>query len=236
MVIVQPGGRQGTVAAYDRRRGDLIWKSLTDPAGYSSPMAATLDGVRHILAFTGNALVGLRLADGQQLWRYDWPTRFEANIATPVIAGNFVFISSNYDQGCALVEVTADGDGARVKPVYVKRNKLMRNHHDTCVLVNGHLYGFDSGMLKCVDLVSAQEKWVTRDLAKGSVLAAAGHIFVLTEDGALALVEATPEEYRQKGLLPNLLEDPECWAMPALADGRLYLRSHHQVVCLDMRK
>jgi outer membrane protein assembly factor BamB len=235
-VIVQPGGRRGAIAAFDRRTGDLIWKSLTDPAGYSSPMAATLDGVRHILAFTGKALVGLRPTDGQQLWRYDWPTRFEANIATPVVAGNFVFISSNYDQGCALVEVTADGDRARVKPVYVKRNKLMRNHHDTCVLVNGHLYGFDSGLLKCVDMVSAQEKWVTRDLAKGSVLAVAGHLFVLTEDGSLALVEATPTQYRQKGLLPNLLQGPECWAMPALAGGRLYLRGHHEIVCLDMRK
>jgi outer membrane protein assembly factor BamB len=235
-VIVQPGGKLGTLAAFDRRDGNLVWKALSDPAGYSSPIAATLDGVRHILAFTGKALVGLRPTDGQQFWRYDWPTRFEANIATPVVAGNFIFISSNYDQGCALVEVTANGDGARVKPVYVKRNKLMRNHHDTCVLVDGHLYGFDSSLLKCVDLVSAQEKWVTRELAKGSVLAAAGHLFVLTEDGSLALIEATPTEFRQKGLLPNLLRGPECWAMPALAECRLYVRSHHEIVCLDLRK
>jgi hypothetical protein len=76
---------------------------------------------------------------------------------------------------------------------------------------------------------------MTRDLDKGSLLAAASHLFVLTGDGALARVEATPAEYRLKGLLPNLLHGPECWAMPALASGRIYLRSHQEIVCLDLR-
>jgi outer membrane protein assembly factor BamB len=236
-VIVQPGGKQGSVAAFERRDGRLVWKALSDPAGYSSPIGATLDGVRHVLAFTGTALVGLRPENGHVLWSYPWTTRFEANIATPIVAGNYVFISSDYSAGCALVEVTADGAGGATKrPIYVKRNKLMRNHHDTCVLVAGHLYGFDEGVLKCVDLQAATEKWASRDLAKGSVLAGADHLFVLTEDGSLALLEASPEEYRQKGLMPNLLQGPECWALPALASGRLYLRGHHEIVCLDIRK
>jgi outer membrane protein assembly factor BamB len=242
LVIVQPGGEKGSVVAFDRITGQLAWTALDDPNGYSSPVAATAAGVRQIVAFTGERLVGLRPEDGKQLWDYPWVTSHKANIATPVVAGDTVFISSDYGAGCALVKLSADGNGAvKAEPVYVKRNKLMRNHHSTCVLHKGLLFGCDTQdnthiRLRCLDLVTGEEKWATPHLGKVSPLLVDGHILLQHEDGDLILIEATGEAYRERGRLSVFAEKKEVWALPALAAGRLYLRNHKEVVCVELKK
>jgi outer membrane protein assembly factor BamB len=241
-VIVQPGGSDGSIAAFDCTTGDLMWKALSDPSGYSSPIAATAAGTRQIVCFTGKGVAGLRPDDGGQLWYFPWHTEFDCNVATPLVAGDYVFISSDYQAGCALLQLIPSGDGITAERVYVRRNKLMRNQFSTCVLSNGYLYGFDvsghgsTGFLKCVDLRTAEEKWMTRDIReKGCLLYADGHLLVFSQDGLLSLVEATPERFNRKGEV-QIFEGSECWALPALADGRLYLRGPGEIVCLDLRK
>src|SRR5207244_5488108 len=96
-VIVETRGQRGDVAAFDKRTGELVWKALSDPAGFSSPIAVTLAGVRQLVFFTGAGLVGLSPDDGEALWRYPWQTNDECNIATPVAADRYLFISSGYD-------------------------------------------------------------------------------------------------------------------------------------------
>jgi len=238
LVCVQPGGAKGSVAAFDTRTGEVAWTALSEPSGYSSPVAATVAGVRQVICLTGKGLAGLRAADGKQLWYYRWPTEYDANIATPVLAGNYVFISSDYGAGCALLELDADGHGGvRAAPVYVKRNKLMRNHHASCVLYRGYLYGFDTSpdALKCVDLRTGREKWASRRPGKGSVLAADGALLVLTQEGSLALVAASPDGFRQQAELRDVLQGSDCWALPALADKRLYLRDQQHILCIDLK-
>src|SRR5207237_9441568 len=136
----------------------------------------------------------------------DWLTDNEGNIATPVVHKNYVFISSGYKKGCALFRAAADGDGVKLVPVYNRSNKVMRNHHSTCVLSNGYLYGFDDSRLKCVDFANGVEKegWDADAFQnKGSVILAGKHLIVLTENGQLGLVEATPEEFRLVAKVPS---------------------------------
>jgi outer membrane protein assembly factor BamB len=237
LVIVQPGGSKGSVVAFDRITGQPVWAALDDPSGYSSPIVATLAGVRQIVAFTGKGIAGLRASDGQQLWYYPWETQFGGNIATPIAAGNYVFISSGYNKGCVLLEIQNAGPGISAEAVYQKSNKLMRNHHSSCVLVDGFLYGFDCGpeLLKCVDLRTAEEKWITRKIGKGSVFFADGHLIILTEHGLLAIADASPAGYHETGRL-QVFDSAEVWALPTLASGKLYLRDKHEMVCLDLSK
>jgi|GEM_PF-191773 len=241
LVIVMPGGPNGSVAAFDRLTGKLAWKALGDVGGYSSPIAGNPGGVRQIICFTGEGLAGLDPKDGARLWYYPWVTTFEGNIATPIIAGNYVFISSSYNKGCALLEIVNEAGKLRAEPVYVKANKLMRNHHSTCVLHDGHLYGFDvntnnnSAILKCVDLRTAEEKWADRSITKGTLLFADGRLVIQTEDGKLVIVEATPEAFRKKGEF-KAFDSSQTWALPALAKGRLYIRDGHTLQCLDLRR
>lgn len=235
LVVVQPGGAGGAVAAFDKETGQLAWKALEDVNGYSSPIAATLAGVRQIVAFTGTGVVGVRATDGAKLWYYPWSTSFDCNIATPIAVGNYVFISSGYGAGCALLEITGDSAGQSAHPVYVKKNKLMRNHHSSCVFDDGFLYGYDSGpgLLKCINLRTGEEAWSTRAAGRGAVLFVSGYLLGLTEDGVLHLVEAKPEGFRALGKL-TLFQTSEVWAVPTVVNGRLYARDKVEIVAYDI--
>lgn len=236
-VVVQPGGRKGAVVAFDKATGEVRWTAGKNPAGYSSPVAATIHGVPLVFALTGDALLCLK-SDGTQLGSYPWPTRYDGNIASPVVLDDYVFISAAYGMGCALLRVKPDGDRVRLEPVYAKRNKPLRTHHSTAVVVGRHLYGFDTeqGMLLCFSLTDGTpvEGW-DAGRQKGSIIAVGGYLVVLTQTGDLTLVQATPEEYRPVATVPLGFTGEQNWAMPVLVDGRLYVRGQDQLVCLDVR-
>lgn len=242
MVVVQPGGKDGSVAAFELATGEKKWAAGSEPGGYSSPVAATCAGVRQIVAATGESIVGIRAADGEVLWRYGWTTSYNANIATPLVIGDYVFVSSGYSKGCALLKLEPAGSGVRAELVYFRKGRVMRNHHSSCVYRDGFLYGYDDSTLKCVDLRKGEEVegWVAADdkgraFGKGSVILADKYLIGLTESGTLFLGEANPEEFRYLGQVAGVLQGNDCWAAPVLVGGRIYLRDNKKVVCLDVR-
>jgi len=237
LVVVQPGGRDGSVAAFDKMSGELRWKAGSNPSGYSSPVVTTVGGLHVIYAFTGDALLCIRANDGDLLDEYTWSTQHQGNIATPIVHDQWVFISSGYNKGCALLRTDVTGDRAKLRQVYKRNNKVMRNHHSSCVLKDWHLYGFDDDRLRCVDFKTGVEvsEWESKTMGKGSLILARDHLIVLTEGGTLALIEARPNEFRLVASLPSGLGRSEIWAQPVLVDGRLYLRDGQKVVCLDVR-
>jgi len=229
---VTGGTAKNAIAAFDKHTGELLWKAHDDPPSYSSPIAITIDGTRQVVFFTGRGLVGLAPEDGTALWHYPWETNDNCNIATPIASGNYLFLSSGYDRGCALLEICHDGSGWTAGLVYA--HKRMRNHIATSVLHQEHLYGFDNAVLACMEFRTGKVRWKQRGFGKGSLLIAGGHLIILGENGKLALAEASPDEYREMAsfqVLPG-----QCWTLPALADGRLYVRDQQQVLCLDLRK
>jgi outer membrane protein assembly factor BamB len=234
LVFTMPGGPDGNaLAALDKHTGAVRWKALDDPVGYSSPVAATLAGVRQVLFFTNTELVGVAPATGQVYWRHPWETRHGFNIATPIVFGNYVFISSGYGKGCALLEVTADANGAwRARTVY--EHNRMRNHFASSVRLGEHLYGFDQTDLVCMEVRTGRCVWRQRghSFGKGSLLIAGGHLLVLGEYGRLALAEATPAGYREVAACQ--VSEHKCWTVPSLAGGRLYVRDEGQLLCLDL--
>lgn len=233
LIYTNPGGSGGSsLAAFDKLTGQLAWEALDDPAGYSSPIAVTMAGVRQILFFTGSGLVSVSPKDGTLYWRFPWVTDYGCNVATPIAVGEYVFISSGYNRGCALLKVTRDGDRWEAKSVYETTH--MCNHFASSVLYQEHLYGFNESMLTCLELRTGKEKWSRRGFDKGSLLIADGHLVILGEKGKLALAEATPAGYREQASYHVL--DGKCWSVPVFAGGKLYVRDEEQVLCLDAKK
>jgi outer membrane protein assembly factor BamB len=235
LVYTTPGGPDGnSVAAFNKYTGALAWKALDDPIGYSSPVAVSAAGARQILVFTNSALVSLSPKEGKLNWRYPWETDGGFNIATPLAFGNYVFISSAYGKGCALLEVTAQADGS-LRAARVYEHNRMRNHFASSVRWGEHIYGFDRMDLVCMSVRTGDIVWRengARSFRKGSLLIAAGHLIVLGEDGTLVLAEATPAGYVPRAsfqVAPN-----KFWTVPALAGRKLYIRNESQIVCLDV--
>jgi outer membrane protein assembly factor BamB len=234
LLLTNPGGPDGhSIVALDRHTGAKVWAALDDRAGFSSPLAVTAAGVRQLIFFTGDGLVSVSPDRGKLYWRYPWETHRGLNVATPIALDDYLFISSGYNRGCALLKVEKDGTGGlKVERVY--ETTAMCNHFSSCVLYQEHLYGFtDPGLLTCMQFRSGQVLWQKRGFRNGSVCVADGHLLILGEEGQLALAEATPEGYRQAAACR--ISRARCWTTPVLAGGRLYLRTAEEVVCLDLK-
>lgn len=237
LVITTPGGPDGNaLVAFDKYTGEVVWKSLDDTMGYSSPMAATLAGVHQLLIFTNTALVSLSPLDGHVNWRYPWETLGGFNIATPLTFGDCIFISSGYGKGCALLEVTREPDGS-LKANQVYEHNRMRNHFASSVRWGEHLYGFDQTDLVCMEIRTGKIVWREkgfRNFGKGSLLIADGQLIVLGESGKLYFANATPTGYSEKASIQ--LSPNKCWTAPIVAHGKLYVRTESEIICLDLRQ
>jgi outer membrane protein assembly factor BamB len=222
-VIVQPGGAAGkSVAAYDKLTGKPVWTSLDDKQSYTSPMVGTLAGVRQIVVVSATRVVGLSIADGALLWQYPWHTDPETNTAEPVFIGdNRFFLSAGYSHGGMVLDVTRNGDGFSVKQVW--QNTKMKTRFNTAVYYQGFLYGLDEGILACIDATTGDLKWKGGRYGYGQLLLASGYLIVLTEQGELVLVKASPEKLEEVSRFEAI--DGKTWNYPAIDDGVLLVRN-----------
>jgi outer membrane protein assembly factor BamB len=219
-------GSHGT--AVEAATGKVVWKSGGDAAGYASviPLPGTKDA--GLLVFAKDALVGVDAASGRKLWSFPWTTDHGVNAADPIMQGGQVFLSTGYNYGCGLVDIS----GGQPKEVW--RNKNMKNHFNACVLIDGHLYGFDDSNLKCLDWKTGQVKWDKGGLGKGSLAAVSGKLVILSERGELVIADATPSAFTEISRTQAL--SGKCWSSPAIADGRIYVRNAKgDLVCLAVK-
>jgi outer membrane protein assembly factor BamB len=232
LLLVDIGGKTGhSIGAFNKKSGALVWKTHTDKQGYSSPIAINANGVRQILFFTGTSLVSVS-PTGTVNWKYPWRTSYYANIATPIfISPDKVYISTAYDTGAAVLKLT----GGKEKPSFQElwKSKVSQNHFNSSVLHSGHIYGFDQGILQCIEASTGKEKWKESGFGKGSLILAEGNLIVLGERGQLALVEATPSAYKEKSRVDGAIEG-KTWTSPTLANGKLYLRNDKEMICMDL--
>ncbi|MBI1900763.1 MAG: PQQ-like beta-propeller repeat protein, partial [Planctomycetia bacterium] len=216
----------------DKEAGERVLVAVEDRPGYATPVAFRLGETPVVACFTAAGLVGLHAQSGKELFRHEWTTDYDCNIATPIIEGNLAFISSGYDAGCALLELFAKRGEVTAREVY--RNKEMRNHFASCILHEGHLYGFDDGMFTCLGLHTGKQKWRERGWNKGALTMADGMLIVLGEQGRLSLVKPNPDKLEVVSDVDAL--DGTCWTMPVVSAGRLYLRNQSVMKCLDLRR
>ena len=237
LVYVTPGGPDGgSVVAFDKRSGVLVWRALDDSMGHSSPLVIRAAGVEQLLVFTSKGLVSLSPGDGAIHWRFDWETTGGFNVATPIAFDDYVFISSAYGKGCALLEISKRADCSLCAKSVYEHNR-MRNYFASSIRYRGHLYGFDNSDLTCMDIRTGDISWRVRGARgfdKGSLMIAGGYLIVLGEHGKLAFAEATPEGYRERTSFQ--VSENKCWTVPVLAGGRLYIRDEARLRCWDLVK
>jgi outer membrane protein assembly factor BamB len=224
----------GGLAALDKTTGATLWRSTKYRAGYGSPVAVKSEtGETLVASLTNDALVVVRPGDGGEVARHDWTSQYATSGTTPVVCGKALFISVGYDGGCALVAF----EGGKLTPLF--RNQAMSNHMATAVLWKGHLYGIDGNShtprqckLVCVDLATGKRLWEQRGFGCGSLTLVDGRLLVLSDEGRLSLVAASPEGFKEQAR--SDVGDGRYWTTPVLARARIYCRSEAgEVVCLD---
>ncbi len=215
--------------AFDKDTGEVLWNSADDVCGYATPVPFGYNGQSALALFAKNTLTAISPDDGKLLWSYPWQTEHDINAADPVISGNQAFITSGYGRGCSLVDFSG------TTPVKVWENKDMRAHMSGPVLIDGFLFGFDDNRLTCLDWKTGKVKWTEKSPKKGALMAAGFNLIVLGENGRLAIVDASPDSYKE--IAAAQVVDGNCWTMPVLANGRIYIRnSDGHLACLDVHK
>lgn len=238
-VLCTPGGSKGTVAAFDKKTGNLLWQSesFKDPAHYSSIVPADLNGTHQYVQLTEKNVAGISAADGKLLWSSSFPGR-TAVIPTPIVHDGLVYVTAGYGAGCKLVKPEANGE-----PAVKYENKVMKNHHGGVILLDGHIYGHSDGYAwVCQNFMTGEEVWNHRAFGKGAIGYADGRFYCLEEGtGTVALVEASTKGWQEHG---RLKLDPQSkirssrgriWTHPVISNGKLYLRDQDLIYCYDVK-
>jgi outer membrane protein assembly factor BamB len=219
-------------AALDKLTGRPVWTSSTNAPGYATPVPFMADGERCVAIFAAKALVGVRVRDGHELWRHPWETKWDINAADPILVGERLFVSS-FDRGGALLDVSAR------PPKVVWQTREMLNNFNSCVLLDGFLYGVYGHTdqaerdLRCLDAATGEVKWKYEGLGLGSLMAANGKLIVLSDKGELVVAEASSAGF--KPLARAHLLGGKCWTVPVLANGRIYCRNAAgTLICVDV--
>jgi len=247
-VICTPGGTGAMVVALEKQTGKEIWRSSVPDfnpgksgAGYSSLVVSHGAGVKQYVTLVGAGAIGVRAEDGKFLWGYPRIANGTANISTPLIDGDNVFVSTGYQTGGALLKLIPKNGGVDAEEVYFLEPKVFQNQHGQMVLIDGYVYAGNqhrNGMPVCVELQTGKVAWGGDIRGEGTgsaaINAAGGHVIFRYQDGVVALVEATPEGYHLHGKLIPEFQEAQSWAQPVVVDGRLYLREQDKLMCYKL--
>jgi len=238
LVFVAGGGPGQSMLAFDKTTGALVWKAGDEKMTHATPLATTLHGMRQVLFLMQSGLVAVNPRTGDVLWRFAFPFRV-ATACLPVVAGNVVFLTAGYEVGGAAAEIVKNGDAFEARPLWrVKGDAVAASLWSPPVHHDGHLYGmisfkqFGKGPLKCLDLKTGTLKWQEPGFGSGNVILANGRLVALTDAGQVVLVNPTPTGYRELARFKAVTG--KCWSTPALANGRLYVRSTKEGACFDL--
>jgi outer membrane protein assembly factor BamB len=246
VVVVTPGGAQATLVALNKKTGAVIWKSAVpegDAAGYASAIVVQAGGRKQYVQFLSKGLVGVDAKTGEFLWRYKDVVKGMAQIPTPVARDGLVY-GGAMNVGGGLVRLKPDGDRIAAEQVYFARG--LPNGIGGAVLVGDYLYGTEDAKehLVAVEFATGKVMWKADPLGIGSVACADGHLYIHCASGDVALVEATPEAYREKGRFTPPAQPkrkrqgpyPEkAWTYPVIANGRLYIRDNDALWAYDIK-
>jgi outer membrane protein assembly factor BamB len=231
-VIVTPGGPGATVVSLNRFNGELQWKTSSDGAAYSSAIVADVGGIRQVLVLTAKAVISIKIDSGELLWSYNKVSEHTINIPTPIYHDSHVFVSTR-DGGCALLKLAP----RTMSEVYFNRD--MKNQYSTSVLVGEVLYGYSGSILTAMEFKTGKVLWRERSTAPGSIIYADNHLYILSEDGVVSLVRATRDKYDEISRFEvDIGKRPSfCpfFALPAISDGKLYVRIKDNIICYNVK-
>lgn len=226
----------GRVVSFDWKTGRKQWQSDRHRAGYGSVRPFEFKGTTLLASLDCEGLRISRAVDGSEVAFSEWPSPFGTNSTTPIILDDRIFVSTGYNVGSVMFQLTDSG----LQQQYAHRN--MRNHFNNSILYKGHLYGFDGNSnlgrvvrMTCMDFETGEVKWKRAGLGCGSLMIANGHLLILSDRGDLILANASPDDFSE--VTRSRLLEGRCWTSPVLVNGHIYGRNADgKAVCAELPK
>ena len=224
----------GSLAAYDVATGEPRWLGPKDGWGYSSPHLTTIDGVAQIVLVNGPGVIGVSPSDGALLWKHEWGG--DSIVQPAVLAGGDLLIGSGSglaaNSGMLRVNVAHEPGGWMVKERWT--STALKPYFNDFVVHQGYAFGFDGSILACIDLEDGGRKWKGGRYGHGQLVLLDDQnlLIVLSEDGELALVSATPDKFTELARVPAI--DGKTWNHPVLAGDILLVRNGQEMAAFRL--
>jgi len=225
LVIVSGGMTENTplLVAYNAETGKPAWKSANGAASYATPAILPLGGKETLVYVGQTAVTAHDPATGKTLWKWDWLGAFP-KVAQPQLVGpDRILLTASYGVGSHLLDLSSG------TPVSVWKTTRMKTKFSTTVISAGYAYGFDEGVLACIDLGTGKRVWKGGNYGFGQNLLIGDTLLVQAEDGAVALVQATPDAFRELARMDAL--EGVTWNVPTLAGNYLLVRNDSEAAC-----
>jgi len=234
-LLINVGAPGAGIVALSPKTGETLWQATEEAASYSSPIAMSLNGARHVIFVTRLNVISLDPATGQVRFRFPFGMRGPTvNAANPLVFDSYLFVTSNYGIGARLSKLTPTG----AQRVW-ESDDVLSSQYTTSIELDGHLYGIDGrqdagvARLRCVDAHSGKVVWTEEGFGTATLILADGKLLIMKTDGHLVLASPSPTKYQQ--LASSALFSDTVQALPALSDGFLYARDTRTLKCYDLR-
>jgi outer membrane protein assembly factor BamB len=230
-VIVAVAGR---LVAYDVATGDLRWLGQPGGGGYSSPHLATIGGVPQVLLLRGARTISVAPADGALLWEHSWQP--SVSIVQPAVVANGGVLIASGDAmggiGMRRIAVAHEAAGWQVQERWTTR--ALKPYFNDFVVHKGHAFGFDGSILAAINLEDGQRAWKGGRYGHGQLVLLPDEdlLLVLSEDGELSLVSATPDRFSEIARVPAL--DGKTWNHPAIVGDVLLVRNGEEMAAFRL--
>lgn len=235
-LFVAPGGEKFNVVALNRHNGNLIWssKGKGELSGYHSPLVINHNNNKILITMMGENVLAMDATTGNLLWTYPYKNRHNIYPNTPIYHDNSLLLFSGYGKGSVKLDLNSDGS----EFIVAWTNDTLDNQMGGVILKDGYLYGSGHNNRRwfCVDWETGEIKQESREIDKGTVIAADGMLYAYTERGELVLIEPLPGSFNIVSQTEIKLGSEQHWAHLVISNGVLYVRHGNALIAFNIRK
>jgi len=219
----------GQLVAYDAGTGKKRWVGPTGGGSYSSPQLVTIDGVTQVLLMSSNSATSVAPADGKQLWSHAWSVN---TIVQPAVTSDGDVLITSQENGARRLAVAHNASGWNVSERWTSNG--LKPYFNDFVIHKGFVYGFDGRIMSCIDLNDGQRKWKGGRYGNGQLLLLPDQdlLLVLSEEGEIALVKATPDQFTEIAKLPAI--EGKTWNHPVVVGDTLLVRNSEEMAAFRL--
>jgi outer membrane protein assembly factor BamB len=225
LVIVHMGGHdKGALTAFDANTGDVKWTWTGDGPSYASPIVVDIDGVRQLITFSQESLVGVSIADGQLLWRRPYSTEYTQNIITPMAVGQTLIVAG-YQKPVSALRIVRKGGQWSAENVWENTGTAL--YMANAVVAGDKVFGLshrNSGQYVLIDLKTGKTLWtgMPRQAENAAILHAGDVVFSLEDDAELMIGRIGPAGFQE--LKRYTVANSATWAQPAISGNRIFVK------------
>jgi outer membrane protein assembly factor BamB len=234
-IYCSPGGKTQNIVALNRLNGNIIWSSpgVGDAAAYCTPLLVELGNRKLLVTMMASHIIGIDASNGKLLWSFEQPNQWSVHANTPIFTDNSLICTSGYGHGT--VRLNLNADGSEITKAWF--NEKMNSRMGGVVLLDGYLYssGDKNREWRCIDVKTGEEKWASSQIGNGVIISADGLLFLYSEKGEIALVEANPTAFKLMGYAKVEKGSAQHWAHPVINNGILYVRHGDALIAYKIK-